>query len=277
MNPGISNLKINDKTSLSEDIKVSAFKSNIRKTSAHKHKNYFEIIYLSAGSGQHTIDMQEFPIKPPVIFIIRKEQVHFWEIDTEPAGFVLIIKKSFLEKSLDKEIKLLFSKLSARSCLSPTDSGMIEQLFELLDHEYRKSSLENSAIIEGLLKALLAKMLQSSKADVRFKTRKENTYGIFIELLSRNNQLINEVAYYARLLHTTPQNLNAICRREANQPAARIISEFIISEAKRLLLYTNLTVTEISYALNFKDNSHFTKYFKKHAGITPNSFRNAKI
>ncbi|MDW7690808.1 helix-turn-helix domain-containing protein [Flammeovirgaceae bacterium SG7u.111] len=81
------------------------------------------------------------------------------------------------------------------------------------------------------------------------------------------------MAHYAELLHTTPQNLNTICRKESNKSATDILSSFIISEAKRLLLYTGMSVTEIAYSLNFKDNSHFTKYFKRNTGVTPNSFR----
>ncbi len=273
MKESIHELKIKDKTSLSENIKISRFKSTIRKTSPHKHNNYFEIIYLSDGSGIHTIDMQEFPIEPPVLFIIRKDQVHFWEIDSEPAGYVLIVKKSFLDESLDKEIKLLFSKLSAYSCLSPSDSNTVEQLFWFLNNEFPKKNFGQTLIIEGLLKALLAKMMQSEKPGMAMNPGKENLFESFRELLSQDHHLTNKVSHYADLLNTSPQNLNAVCRKEIDLPAAKVISDFIINEAKRLLLYTSLRVTDISFALNFKDNSHFTKYFKKHTGITPVAYR----
>ena len=68
--------------------KIAKFKKHIRKTSPHKHHSYFEIIFLTKGSGSHTVDTIEYKIQPPVIFNIRKEQVHFWDIKTEPEGFV---------------------------------------------------------------------------------------------------------------------------------------------------------------------------------------------
>jgi len=52
-----------------------------------------------------------------------------------------------------------------------------------------------------------------------------------------------------------------------------VLSEFIISEAKRLLLYTDNTIAEISFLLDFNDPSHFVKYFKRKTGQTPLSFR----
>lgn len=273
MNQLDSYLEIKDKTNLSDSIKITPFKSDTRKTTPHKHNNYFEIIYLSAGSGQHTIDTQEYVIKPPIIFVIRKEQIHFWEIKSVPSGFVMIIKKSFLNEILDRELKQLFTKLSACTCLVPYDNNSIEQIFHLLTNEYLRNQAGNISVVEGLLKALLAKMLQSNKSYGYRYPGKDNIIARFRELLDREDQLTNNVAYYAGLLHMSPQNLNAMCRRETNQTAAQVISEYIINEAKRLLLFTNQTVIQISFALDFKDNSHFTKYFRRHTGITPNAYR----
>lgn len=266
-------LKIKDKTKSIDSFKISAFKKNIRKTSPHKHNNYFEIVYLNKGIGQHIIDTQEFTIEPPIVFIIRKEQVHFWNIETEPSGFVLIIKKSFIDTSLDREIKQLLSKISAFPCLYPKDKNTVEQLFHLITKIYQEDRPENIVIIEGLLKALLAKLLQAEKPDISIKQSKDNLFEKYKELLSQDRKLTNKVSQYAKLLHTTPQNLNAICRKESNQSATDVLSEYMISEAKRLLLYTDLSALEISYLLDFKDNSHFSKYFKRHTGETPNTYR----
>lgn len=63
-------LEIKDKTKQTEGLKIAPFRQHIRKTSPHKHNNYFEIIYLAKGNGMHTIDSKEYEIKTPVIFTI---------------------------------------------------------------------------------------------------------------------------------------------------------------------------------------------------------------
>ncbi|WP_417610970.1 AraC family transcriptional regulator [Owenweeksia hongkongensis] len=264
-------LEIKDKTSQAEGLKIAPFRQHIRKTSPHKHNSYFEIIYLTKGNGSHTIDTKEYEIKTPVIFIIRKEQVHFWDIKTEPEGFVLLIKKSLIDSCLDKDIKRLISELSAQTCLFPDDNISID-IFNLLLKEYREKKKPNQAIIEGLLKALLAKLLESATPNIP-KNGNSTTFQKFVDLLSKEVELTNKVNHYAQLLNTTPQNLNAICRKEAGQSSAEILSEHIINEAKRLLLYTDITVSEIAHRLDFKDNSHFSKYFKRHVGQTPVGYR----
>ncbi|MFE8424409.1 MULTISPECIES: AraC family transcriptional regulator [Tenacibaculum] len=265
-------LEIKDKTRQTEGLKIAPFRRHIIKTSPHKHNSYFEIIYLTKGKGSHTIDTKEYEIKPPVIFTIRKEQVHFWDIKTEPKGFVLIIKKSFIDNCLDKDIKRLISELSAQTCLFPKDNIAID-IFNILLNEHQENKKLNQPIIDGLLKALLAKFLESATPKT-FKNGNSTIFQKFTALLSKEDGLKNKVNHYAKLLNTTAQNLNATCRKETGKSSAEILSEHIINEAKRLLLYTDITVSEIAHRLDFKDNSHFSKYFKRHVDQTPVGFRN---
>jgi AraC-like DNA-binding protein len=58
-----------------------------------------------------------------------------------------------------------------------------------------------------------------------------------------------------------------------DQSSTEVLAGFITSEAKRLLLYTNNTVSQIAGTLDFLDASHFIKYFKRITGQTPQSFR----
>lgn len=219
------------------------------------------------GKGTHKIDHNTFQIKPPIIFFVRKEQVHHWNITTVPKGYVIIIKREFVENSYDSELKNLLSKISRLTSLQAKEDQTIEQLFELLTKE------NNFTVVEGLLKALFAKIFETAKPLTNKTKITNNTFLSFRELLSKTDELKNSVSYYAKLLNTTPQNLNAICRKTANQSATDILAEYIINEAKRLLHYTDNTVSEITFSLGFTDSSHFIKYFKRYTGKTPLAFR----
>jgi AraC-like DNA-binding protein len=266
-------VQVKNKIELDRNIKAAPFKKDIRKTTPHKHDNYFEILYLSKGSGFHFIDNFQHKVNPPVLFFVRKEQVHHWELTKEPNGYVVIIKKSFIEKTLDNELKLLFSKVSKLSCINVKDNETIERLFELLAEENKILTESTFTITEGLLKALLSKILEIARPTLKTPSTKSDLYNSFIEILSSGETLKNKVAHYAEKLNTSPQNLNAICRKVANQSATEVLGEFILSEAKRLLIYTTKTISEISYELDFSDASHFVKYFKKATRQTPQQFR----
>jgi AraC family transcriptional activator of pobA len=266
-------LIIKDKIETEKSIKIAPFKKGVRKTEPHKHNNYFEIIYLSDGSGHHYIDLNKYIINPPVVFFIRQEQVHYWEIDSEPEGFVIIIRKSFIEKMLDNELKKLFSQASGESCLQLPQNNTIEQLLLLLEQENNNHEKYSLQVTEGLLKSLLAKVLEVTKQGPDRNAHRADLFHSFIQLVSVDNGIKHTVAFYARKLHTTPQNINAICQKNVQQQASEVIAGFVIMEAKRLLLYTDQSVSEISVALDFTDSSHFVKYFKRIVGCTPKLFR----
>ncbi|MFC3559477.1 AraC family transcriptional regulator [Pedobacter jamesrossensis] len=269
----IAPIAIKDKISSGRIIKIAPFKKGVRVTSPHKHHNYFEIVFLSKGTGIHSIDSQKYKIIPPIIFFVRKEQIHYWDLDTEPDGYVLIIKKKFVELSLDKEIKTLLYKLSKTEMMLLKDTATVTTLFQLLVKESVQDITASNPIVEGLLKALLAKLLSEDRSFTGNNSAEIDIYHLFREMLSQEGRLKNSVSHYATLLHTSPQNLNAICRRAANLSAAGVLSEFIISEAKRLLIYTDKTISEIGFLLSFSDSSHFVKYFKRFTGQTPKIFR----
>ena len=49
-----------------------------------------------------------------------------------------------------------------------------------------------------------------------------------------------------------------------------------IERVKELLLYDELTLTEISYRLNYSSVAHLSAQFKKITGLTPSYFKNLK-
>ena len=75
------------------------------------------------------------------------------------------------------------------------------------------------------------------------------------------------------MLFITPNHLNALCKEHWGMQAGEVIRNRIILEAKRLLVNQQTSISEIAYTLNFKDNSYFSKFFKKSVGITPEEFR----
>ena len=228
-----SKLQIKDKSESGKSIKIAPFKKEIRKTTPHKHNNYFEILYLSQGSGSHFIDFRKFEVKPPVMYFIRREQVHYWELDSEPEGYVIIVKKAFIENCLDSELKSLFTKLSKQSSAYIKEDDTIRSIFELLTEVNDKDGAYTRHMFEGLLKALLAKILDVAKPVASKAEINSNLYQAFLSLLSSEKIIKNSVHYYAEQLGTSPQNLNVACRKAVEQSSEEVLSEFIISEDRK--------------------------------------------
>ncbi|MDX1769121.1 MAG: helix-turn-helix domain-containing protein, partial [Arenibacter troitsensis] len=186
--------------------------------------------------------------------------------------YVIIIKESFLEKTLDKYINTQLIKLNnCQKIKVAEDDKSLNFLFKSLCWEMEQVNLNQEAL-EGGLKAILAKMVKYATLQGGGNT---DMTVQFVNLLSEN--LKNNVSFYAETLNTTSQNLNAICHKVFNKTASDVIAEYIIMEVKRQLAYTNKSISDIAYDLEFKDTSHFTKYFKRYTQLTPLQFRKKLI
>ncbi|HMJ70365.1 MAG TPA: hypothetical protein VK508_15780 [Cyclobacteriaceae bacterium] len=73
------NITVKNKLEEKQLFKISSFKEMIKRTKPHKHDAYFEIIYLSQGTGFHWVDTQKFQIRLPVVYFLSG-QLHYWEI-----------------------------------------------------------------------------------------------------------------------------------------------------------------------------------------------------
>ncbi|GIZ07308.1 helix-turn-helix transcriptional regulator [Flavobacterium sp. UMI-01] len=254
------------------DIKIEPFDVNKRYTKPHRHDKYIELVYFKAGSGCHYMDTTAYEIQPPIVFVINKNEVHHWEITTVPEGFVIIVKEAFLEKTIDKHINQQLYRLSKEPVIPIQSDESIDKLFEVLCVEMKQASVQKE-VIEGSLKALFAKIIGYSN---RAERPVSNDKSIHFETLLKQ-ELRNEVAFYADLLHLTTQQLNTLCKKNFSKTASQVIANYIIQEAKRQLLYTDRTISEIAYSLDFKDVSHFVKYFKRHTGSTPLNFKQMEL
>lgn len=165
---------------------------------------------------------------------------------------------------------------------SEKEQNRAECILDMAIEEYNHPPL-NKRMMGGLFQCFFELILTSQSEQTESKPTRQNDtggpdgiYRKFLELLhNQDNSLRNNVSYYANILHISPQLLNQHCQKEAGESASKIIADAIILEAKRLLLYTELSVREIGNLLNFNDDSHFVKYFKKYTNQMPVSYRNS--
>lgn len=81
--------------------------------------------------------------------------------------------------------------------------------------------------------------------------------------------------FYAEKMHLTPKYISVMIKTYSGRGALEWINDYVVLEAKMMLRYTDMTVQEIAYALNFPTQSAFGKYFKQQSGISPKHYRTA--
>lgn len=95
----------------------------------------------------------------------------------------------------------------------------------------------------------------------------------FKKLVNQHYLLKHQVSAYADMLHVTPNHLNRTVKEISGKPASGHITDMIALEARALLKYTDLSLADITYQLQFSEPSSFSRFFKKEAGMTPLEYR----
>jgi AraC family transcriptional activator of pobA len=85
-----------------------------------------------------------------------------------------------------------------------------------------------------------------------------------------------QLAFYASRLAMTPDRLNDHIKRAAGVTAGHLIRQRVLTEAKRQLVFTSQPIHQIAFDLAFSDPSHFTRFFRKQTGTTPQAFREGR-
>lgn len=136
-------------------------------------------------------------------------------------------------------------------------------------------------IIKGLLSSLSyfmedvwTKQISEAKVHKEENTiRKNQTFERFIALVTEYHSTQRGMQFYADKLCLTPKYLSKIVKESSGRTGPEWIDSFVILEAKNLLRYSDLSIKEISYRLEFPSSSVFHKFFKSHTGITPSDYR----
>jgi AraC-like DNA-binding protein len=74
-------------------------------------------------------------------------------------------------------------------------------------------------------------------------------------------------------LNVTADYLNKTVKNITGKSAKEHIQTKIIIEAKRSLLFSEISSKELAYELGFEESAHFNNFFKKITGQTPSEFR----
>ncbi|WP_375444543.1 helix-turn-helix domain-containing protein [uncultured Fibrella sp.] len=245
----------------------------------HRH-TFYEIIWVDEGHSRQTIDYQTYALSPGSLFFISPGQLHYFE-EWEPlrGGSIFFTDDFFLlnQQKKDKLFELSFlDNFYANPLLTPapTDFRDIRQTIDLLDRERRRAD-HSPAITQPLLHVLLAQVQrcidaqQGQQAARRYVIQYKNLKRLLDQHFSANQS----VSFYASALNMTPHHLNLICREVTGQTAGDVIRARSLLEAKRLLTFTDLTVSEVATQLTFMDPSYFARVFRAETGESPGTFK----
>ena len=160
----------------------------------------------------------------------------------------------------------------------------VRNWFQMASYTYRdRGNIFRNTIIRNRLQNVLLEAFDKTQRfapDVHSQTgttRQADLFQRFVALVHEHCTEQREVAFYADRLCISTRYLSTIIRSVAHSTAKEFIDRSVVLEIKMLLGSTELSVQEIACRLHFPDQSYLGRFFKKHTGVSPTEFRNAKM
>lgn len=248
----------------------------------HRH-GFYEFLYVRSGIGKHEVDGITYALKANTIYLISKGQVHQFLFAKEIDGYLIRFQDSILPSVLSEKEGYYYNILNQISkhpnlFVKKKDRSMVDILIQrmLEEYELQAKKVIDLSLIQHLLYPLLILMHRYSNSQIENQDFQQNQYVQFLNLLEKQYKNHHMLDFYAQNIGLKKRQLSTICQEKTGKTAKQILNERILTEAKRLLKYTSLSIKEISNKLGFKNVAYFCRRFKRGVGKTPSEYKNEK-
>lgn len=256
-----------------------------------KHKNcdsipalrrQFNLIYILL-EGEHEVKLgaDHLQLKANDLVIVPENMLYASDHIRNCKGYCIHFKSEFLKPQLARPLTEEFPYFHFDAPhiinLNQQESGMIQASFKNIIEEYERSSPEMNFLLCNLTLILLLRVREIYRTRVKEITNNRSrseqlAYG-FKLLVEKNFITDRTVNNYAQMLNISAKHLSEVVSETFGRSPLQIIHDILLLEAKVQLGSTDKSVSEIAYYLQFDDPSHFTHFFKKRTGISPQELR----
>jgi AraC family transcriptional activator of pobA len=244
----------------------------------HAHTELSHIFLIVRGGGAMQAEESTHEFAAPSLLIVPAGVVHGFKWHWESRGFVITLADGYLHDLVHRDPYLEeLLRIPRAIKLGADDEASLERDRELLSRELGHAARGYRAAIDSAVLSIAVTALRRAE---HLSDARTVTPGHHAELVARlrgriekRYRLRESVPAYARALGVSTTKLRVACARIAGMPPAAMLDQRALLESKRELLYSNRSITELSYYLGFVDAAYFSRWFHGHVGRSPRRYR----
>ena len=256
----------------------------LKKTPIYRD-NFYRIILITEGAGEVSVNNYKMNVKPKCMICSTPGEIWNWLQNTDTLnGYVLLFEEEFLSSFFNDSLfleRLPYLHPEHTSPFLILDDILYEQIRHLIilaKEEINKHKNIDPHFLRAMLYAILTLMNRArnvGNGEKQVNDISANRYvEKFIRLVNEHFTTEHNAEFYAKRLCVTTNYLNRVLKNTLGTTTKLYIQDLIMDEARKLLNYTSLSISEIAYILHFNTSSYFIRFFTRMAGMTPLQFRN---
>jgi len=256
---------------IDEERKLSVEKKILTHDFYHHWHDFFEIELVLNGHGKQILNGIEYPLQMGSVYLLRPTDFHEIKVDNK----IEIYNIMFSDECLSDE--LLYTILTRKDNIIFSAEGSqfreLRLIFELMCAEFTNQNKNFSLnYTRNLLECLLISILRKiflAPISMTINNPPIQKAIVYLQLHFNENPSLKEIA---SIVNLSPNYFCELFSKITGQTYIEYLTNLKISYAKKLLLSTNLSITEICLASGFNSLSHFLKSFKSYTGLSPKKY-----
>ena len=248
----------------------------------HKHE-YIEVFLFSKGGGNHMIDFKNHGVKSKSVHFVFPNQIHKVIRELDTFGHVVLVSKEYFS-AVDYELYVQFFHayyLNPVITFAPESFQRVQGILQQMKMELFKKEPFYKPVVKDYLQLLIQLFLRELAKSTPSKLEEDVDFKTYMDLLilvESNYKGHLPISFYCDQLRVTNRKLNMICKKYNSGSCSSVVLARIVLEAKKLLLYSDLSIKDVMFALNYSDAAYFNRFFKSKTGSTPSAYKleNAK-
>lgn len=246
----------------------------------HKHDSFFQIFYLSAGSGEIRESDGVRRLAAPCAIFIPPGAVHGFHYATDVDGLVITALADRLHSltAADRHIAGFATETRIVALADDADSEFALDCIRRLHAELSGLSPGRLLLLEPLMTAVIVALARAGSAAMEpgFDTRDRQRMETLTTMIAAHFRAHPPVQFYAAAIGVSATHLNRLARAVTGQSVTGLIDHQLMEAARRDLIFTPTPVQAIAYSLGYTDPAYFSRFFRRHAGLSPAAFRDAE-
>ncbi|MEE2801858.1 MAG: helix-turn-helix domain-containing protein, partial [Bacteroidota bacterium] len=246
-----------------------------------KEDGMYKIIWCNKGEQEMMVDGYDLLLKQNQVLFCTPNNIV--EVPKNNHGLIAFVfnREFYCIQHNDEEVScngLLFYGSSTAPVISLSDkqSRSFEAMLLLFQEEFETKDRIQGEMLRTLLKRMLitsTRLLKENGLSEELSIKQLDLFRQYNILVEQHFKENHQVSDYAAMLYKSPKTLSNLFKKNNLKSPLQIINERIVVEAKRLLRNSQHSAEEIAFELGYNEASHFSKFFKKHVGISPLQYR----
>ncbi|MCW3081549.1 AraC family transcriptional regulator [Segetibacter sp.] len=253
----------------------------------HSHSEY-QLFFVAEGSGTRFVGDSIKLFQPGELVFTGPHLPHLWRSEEcyferkstlQTRGIVIYLNEHFLgEDILAKEEFIPLKKLFAKSIQGLEFYGkkkedVVQLMKELLQLQAVESIIHLLQILTLLAGSKDYHYISPITYQNPLKKSETDRMNLVYEFVLKNYRTKVTLEDVASLLHMTPTSFSRYFSTTNNKRFSRFVSEIRIKQACKMLVETNLSISDIGYDCGFNTLSNFNNQFKDVMSKTPLEYK----